>query len=116
MPAQLRALRLAHARLATDRIACGGDGSDYVYTLPGRLDDALLHNEAITDGPDFFLILVVYLTWRPPIPIASRMRTPRNVRGPLLTKSVSDQLRLEVLSRPLLDRVQKPWTVKIHLV
>jgi hypothetical protein len=44
-----------------------------------------------TDGPDFFLILVVYLIWRRLIPIASRMRTPRNVRGPLLTKSVSDQ-------------------------
>ena len=41
-----------------------------------------------TDGPDFFLILVVCLIWGRPIPIASRMRTlrtPRNVRGPLLT-------------------------------
>jgi len=28
-----------------------------------------------TDGPDFFLILVVDLIWRRVIPIASRMRT-----------------------------------------
>jgi hypothetical protein len=42
-----------------------------------------------TDGPDFFLILVVCLRWGRPIPIASLMRTPSNVRGPLPTKSAS---------------------------
>jgi hypothetical protein len=44
-----------------------------------------------TDGPDFFLILVVRLRWGRLIPIASLMRTPRNVRGLLLTKSASYQ-------------------------
>jgi len=52
-----------------------------------------------TDGPDFFLILVVCLRWGPLILIASLMRTLRNVRGPLLTKSASDQLWLEVLGK-----------------
>jgi hypothetical protein len=42
-----------------------------------------------TDGPDFFLILVVDLIWRRVIPIASRMRTLAHAeeceRPPLLT-------------------------------
>jgi hypothetical protein len=44
-----RISRNARADLATDRIACVGAGSGYVCTLAGRLNDALLHNEAITD-------------------------------------------------------------------
>jgi hypothetical protein len=48
-----------------------------------------------TDGPDFFLILVVRLRWGRPIPIASLIRTPRN----LPTTSASDQLWLDVLGK-----------------
>jgi hypothetical protein len=47
-----------------------------------------------TDGPDFFLILVVCLIWRRPIPIASRMRTlahAEECERPFANESVSDQ-------------------------